>query len=109
MDKTLSDYDQSLEELERQREHLELVMKKMGQEWEESGAGIGWMGSLEISVTPLSPESCSPDEVEPKPLLNLMQQHPTGPSPDYLQSLLNVNEALLAQSLIAKPTESAHP
>ena len=35
MDKTLSDYDQSLEELERQREHLELVMKTMGQEWEE--------------------------------------------------------------------------
>lgn len=35
MEKSLSDYDQSLEELERQREELELVMKKMGQEWEE--------------------------------------------------------------------------
>lgn len=39
MEKSLSDYDQSLEELERQREELELVMKKMGQEWEERYEG----------------------------------------------------------------------
>lgn len=35
MEKSISDYDQSLVELEKQREQLELVMKKMGQEWEE--------------------------------------------------------------------------
>lgn len=34
MEKSLSDYDESLEALERQREELELVMQKMGQEWE---------------------------------------------------------------------------
>ena len=34
MDKSLSDYDQSLEALEKQRKELELVMKQMGQEWE---------------------------------------------------------------------------
>lgn len=35
MDKTLIDYDKNLEELERQREQLEIVMQMMGQEWEE--------------------------------------------------------------------------
>jgi hypothetical protein len=35
MDDTLLKYDESLEELEKQRENLELVMKKMGAEWEE--------------------------------------------------------------------------
>ena len=34
MEKSLLDYDQSLEALEKQREELELVMQKMGQEWE---------------------------------------------------------------------------
>lgn len=34
MDDTLLKYDQSLEALEKQRENLELVMKKMGTEWE---------------------------------------------------------------------------
>ncbi|ORY99122.1 hypothetical protein BCR43DRAFT_488769 [Syncephalastrum racemosum] len=47
MEKSLSDYDQNLEELEKQREQLELVMQKMGTEWEQSGAGIGWMGVLD--------------------------------------------------------------
>ena len=35
MEKTLIDYDKNLQELERQREQLEIVMQKMGQEWEE--------------------------------------------------------------------------
>lgn len=35
MDKTLIDYDKNLEELERQRENLKVVMQRMGQEWEE--------------------------------------------------------------------------
>jgi hypothetical protein len=35
MDDTLSRYDESLEALERQRESLELVMQRMGEEWEE--------------------------------------------------------------------------
>lgn len=35
MEKSLMDYDQSLEALEKQREELELVMQRMGKEWEE--------------------------------------------------------------------------
>lgn len=35
MEKSLNDYDKNLEELERQREKLEEVMKMMGQEWSE--------------------------------------------------------------------------
>lgn len=35
MEKSINDYDKNLEELERQRENLEMVMKMMGQEWEE--------------------------------------------------------------------------
>ncbi|KAG2215025.1 hypothetical protein INT45_013469 [Circinella minor] len=195
MDKTLSDYDQSLEELERQREHLELVMKTMGQEWEESGAGIGWMQlqqttsnsnesdivipneqeqeeevivekindqkrnsepfeketllqeSIQTSSsssneqcvdelrdryppTPISPETQQNKNldnglhviIEPKEQsksthessLHLLMQQATpsssnGPSADYLQSLLNVNEALLAQSLTdSTPPSSNH-
>ncbi|KAI7847187.1 hypothetical protein BDC45DRAFT_542146 [Circinella umbellata] len=184
MDKTLSDYDQSLEELERQREHLELVMKTMGQEWEESGAGIGWMQLqqttsnsndsdivipdeqeeeiiaedqkrtsesfekdtlLQQSIqtasneplvdelhdpyppTPISPETqqnknldnglhviIEPTQSTHESSLHLLMQQATpsssnGPSADYLQSLLNVNEALLAQSLTdPTPPSSNH-
>jgi len=35
MDDALSSYDESLQALEKQRESLELVMKRMGAEWEE--------------------------------------------------------------------------
>lgn len=35
MEKSLMDYDQSLEALEKQRKELELVMQRMGKEWEE--------------------------------------------------------------------------
>lgn len=35
MEKSLLDYDQSLEELKRQKQHLQLVMQKMGEEWAE--------------------------------------------------------------------------
>ena len=35
MEKSLHEYDQNLQELERQRENLENVMKLMGQEWDE--------------------------------------------------------------------------
>lgn len=35
MEKSLLDYDQSLEELNRQKQHLQLVMQKMGEEWAE--------------------------------------------------------------------------
>ncbi|ORY91916.1 hypothetical protein BCR43DRAFT_527235 [Syncephalastrum racemosum] len=142
MEKSLSDYDQSLEELERQREHLEQVMKKMGQEWEESGAGIGWLGSFDLASngsdttvsaaattpaslphtpddvvvspdclvqqdplpTPMSPNMPpTPGQPVPhRPMDRLLHHNaitPTGPSPDYIQSLLHVNETLLAQSL----------
>ncbi|KAF7732854.1 hypothetical protein EC973_000130 [Apophysomyces ossiformis] len=64
MEKSLSDYDRTLEELDRQREKLQRVVQKMGQEWEESGAGIGWLGSLhETKINPslLSSPSSSND------------------------------------------------
>lgn len=149
MDKTLIDYDKNLEELERQREKLEIVMQMMGQEWEESGAGIGWLGQLDLPETntqdPALPipvatstattsiaistldtataiasdklESMTTAAAEPgtvameaasneilsiashPPLFSNILSQATGPSPEYLQSLLNVNEALLAQSL----------
>jgi hypothetical protein len=35
MEKSLLEYDKNLEDLERQREKLEIVMQRMGQEWEE--------------------------------------------------------------------------
>ncbi|KAI9485577.1 MAG: hypothetical protein EXX96DRAFT_645511 [Benjaminiella poitrasii] len=166
MDKTLIDYDKNLEELERQREKLEIVMQMMGQEWEESGPGIGWLGQLDLpavnaelegsssipsttvnetslnelandiipesnilsrsipltstsgepSTTPVIPplettatelSSSSSDmlKLTHEPLFpNILSQ--TGPSPEYLQSLLNVNEALLAQSLANNPSPS---
>ncbi|KAJ8659993.1 hypothetical protein O0I10_004220 [Lichtheimia ornata] len=46
MEKSLLDYDQSLEELKRQKQHLQLVMQKMGEEWAESGAGVGWLDNI---------------------------------------------------------------
>ncbi|KAL0139319.1 hypothetical protein V8B55DRAFT_1522858 [Mucor lusitanicus] len=108
MDKTLVDYDKNLEELDDN-----IVMQMMGQEWEESGAGIGWLGQLDL------PETNAQDPVLPiserfametasneilsiashPPLFSNILSQATGPSPEYLQSLLNVNEALLAQSL----------
>ncbi|KAI7887454.1 hypothetical protein K492DRAFT_1238 [Lichtheimia hyalospora FSU 10163] len=116
MEKSLSDYDQSLEELERQREELELVMKKMGQEWEESGAGIAWLGSVDLTNKALEstdlvkegqPEQPPQEQQQfehlrdtlPTPVVEpsetmLMEAHP-----DKLQSLLTTNEALLAQSM----------
>ncbi|KAI9312398.1 hypothetical protein BX666DRAFT_2031136 [Dichotomocladium elegans] len=78
MDKSLFDYEQSLEALERQREELELVMQRMGKEWEESGPGIGWLGTLKLPSREPSPSA--------------------GPSLMYLGSLLNVNEDLLSES-----------
>ncbi|CAO3690283.1 unnamed protein product [Rhizopus stolonifer] len=101
MDKTLIDYDKNLEELERQRENLKVVMQRMGQEWEESGAGIGWLGSLDIPI---------PEQAKPQPpLLPNILQSTTGPSPEYLHSLLNMNEDLLAQSLASNPTPLLSP
>ncbi|KAI7876119.1 hypothetical protein K492DRAFT_239937 [Lichtheimia hyalospora FSU 10163] len=46
MEKSLLDYDQSLEELNRQKQKLEIVMKRMGEEWAESGAGVGWLNDI---------------------------------------------------------------
>jgi hypothetical protein len=63
MEKSLSDYDQSLEELEKQREQLELVMQKMGTEWEQSGAGIGWMGVLDSVAAATTNITTSPNSI----------------------------------------------
>ncbi|KAI8972743.1 hypothetical protein BDB01DRAFT_749702 [Pilobolus umbonatus] len=121
MDKTLTEYDENLKELERQQEQLKLVMKKMDQEWEESGAGIGWLGSLDFA-------SGREDTSQSESISNIINDNPyllhkqsdssqdilslnhiapftdtlhtsSCPSPEYLHSLLNVNEALLAQSM----------
>jgi hypothetical protein len=85
-----------------------------------SGAGIGWMGQLDSSSntasTPLattetvteSPSNQSPTNKAPshQQLFSNILSPSTGPSPDYLQSLLNVNEALLAQSLAKTDTNN---
>ncbi|KAI9258632.1 hypothetical protein EDC94DRAFT_649569 [Helicostylum pulchrum] len=121
MDKTLKDYDKNLEDLEIQRTKLEKVMKMMGQEWEESGAGIGWLGSLDLvptiqetttqdtstkalqTTTTNNNNNNNTDNENDKsislPFLSNILSENTGPSPEYLQSLLNVNDTLLAQSL----------
>ncbi|KAK4513983.1 uncharacterized protein ATC70_005990 [Mucor velutinosus] len=118
MDDALSKYDESLQALEKQRESLELVMKRMGAEWEESGAGIGWLGDImsnasssdqqdDLAHEPSSsassysathPSSSSILKKQSLPLFHMMQTN-AGPSHDYLQTLLNVNDELLAQSL----------
>ncbi|KAI8069923.1 hypothetical protein BC940DRAFT_317888 [Gongronella butleri] len=54
MDRSIDDYDQSLVDLDRQKEQLELLMKTMGQEWEQSGAGIGWLHTLQQDHEQLS-------------------------------------------------------
>ncbi|KAI8637063.1 hypothetical protein BD408DRAFT_425138 [Parasitella parasitica] len=149
MDKTLIDYDKNLEELERQREKLEIVMQMMGQEWEESGAGIGWLGQLDLPEAniqdPVSPiptatttalHTITSDKLDEsaesgtvametiaanikstsneilslsthQPIFSNILSHTAGPSPEYLQSLLNVNEALLAQSLANNSNDSS--
>ncbi|KAF1802070.1 hypothetical protein FB192DRAFT_1325778 [Mucor lusitanicus] len=96
MDDTLSKYDESLQALEKQRESLELVMKRMGAEWEESGPGIGWLGDIMSNAS----ASDQQDDLANQglPLFHMMQAN-VGPSHDYLQTLLNVNDELLAQSL----------
>ncbi|ORZ06941.1 hypothetical protein BCR42DRAFT_456270 [Absidia repens] len=128
MDNSILDYDESLNDLERQKEQLELVMQKMGEEWEESGPGINWLKMLQNSKE-ISPNSTTQTTktinttaiVDDKDLtglsspltpdasldgndglINILQQQ-SQPSPEYLQSLLHVNETLLAQSLAASP------
>ncbi|GAN08944.1 hypothetical protein MAM1_0233d08464 [Mucor ambiguus] len=120
MDGTLSKYDESLQALEKERKSLELVMKKMGAEWEESGAGIGWLGDIMSNASSSdqhdnivnaatssssassysAPNSSSSSSLKKQnlPLFHMMQTN-VGPSHDYLQTLLNVNDELLAQSL----------
>ncbi|CAO3591613.1 unnamed protein product [Absidia cylindrospora] len=131
MDKSIHNYDQSLNDLERQKEQLELVMQQMGEEWAESGPGVNWLKTLQSPLlqsdeqplddprvtttmtlptmgmedmdlvglaSPLTPDT--PMHADDK-LFHILQQ--PEPSPEYLQSLLNVNETLLAQSLAAAP------
>lgn len=123
MDDTLLKYDQSLEALEKQREKLELVMKKMGAEWEErytkkitkkkkistkhdnnSGAGVGWMGDMLYSNSSTTSNNKSP----PPPLLMPSITSSSEPSHDYLQTLLNVNDQLLAESLACSSIDTIH-
>ncbi|KAI8344041.1 hypothetical protein BC941DRAFT_407595 [Chlamydoabsidia padenii] len=143
MDQSILDYDQSLNDLQRQKEQLELMMRKMGEEWEASGPGINWLKSLQLPtlsndeattvtdptrtmtneelttttpvtqsfldkdsaayhlVSPLTPDDGPISTTTDGDLMHILQQ--PQPSPEYLQSLLNVNETLLAQSLAATP------
>ncbi|KAI9299424.1 hypothetical protein BJ944DRAFT_274245 [Cunninghamella echinulata] len=131
MDKTIDDYSQSLVDLERQKQQLEQVMKKMGEEWEESGAGIGWLHSLQSpriaidhhhqlhrenqvdEVVEEEEESdlmaltspLTPEEVKDRHLFQFFSHHHH--SPDYLDSLLTMNETLLAQSVNANTSSSS--
>ncbi|KAI8875074.1 hypothetical protein K501DRAFT_234177 [Backusella circina FSU 941] len=111
MDDTLSKYDESLEALERQRESLELVMQRMGEEWEESGAGIGWLkdsfyqAPMTNNKLIKNPKSNNNGSSQVPNLSHLMQSvNTTDPSPDYLLTLLNVNDELVAQSLASLPS-----
>ncbi|KAI7865917.1 hypothetical protein BDF14DRAFT_1996808 [Spinellus fusiger] len=91
MDRSLIEYDQSLEKLERQREQLESIMKRMGKEWEKSGAGIGWLGSLPPEAhTETSPPPKLQAAVQP-PLVTLLNNG-HGSSHEHLNSLLTPNE-----------------
>ncbi|KAG2209216.1 uncharacterized protein EV154DRAFT_550033 [Mucor mucedo] len=105
MDDTLLKYDQSLEALEKQRENLELVMKKMGAEWEESGAGVGWMGDIMYSNSSTTSMGKSPP---PPLLLPSITSSSSEPSHDYLQTLLNVNDQLLAESLACSSIDTTN-
>jgi hypothetical protein len=80
-----------------------------------SGAGIGWMGQLDSNNTASSattaPTVAEPPSTAPAtapatktPLFTNILSQSTGPSPEYLQSLLNVNETLLVQSLAKTDT-----
>ncbi|ORX57966.1 hypothetical protein DM01DRAFT_1405640 [Hesseltinella vesiculosa] len=108
MDRSIDEYDQSLVDLERQKEQLELLMKKMGQEWEQSGAGIGWLHTLqetpqrrdEPRINTRAPVSepqddmmalASPITPDTAPLGDHNPFFPNQPDPSsqYLESLLN--------------------
>ncbi|KAI9022738.1 hypothetical protein CLU79DRAFT_750474 [Phycomyces nitens] len=65
MEKTISDYDESLKELDRQKETLERVMSTMGKEWEESGAGIGWIGTFFDETPEIEPLVGSTETIYP--------------------------------------------
>ncbi|KAI8377669.1 uncharacterized protein BYT42DRAFT_476815, partial [Radiomyces spectabilis] len=105
MDRTFQDYDQSLLDLEEQRRSMELLMKKMGQEWEISGAGIGWMGdisSTQANVPSVEARQELQTVITAAKLTAMSQQHThnycENTSPDFLQTLMNMNESLLNQS-----------
>ncbi|KAI9279388.1 hypothetical protein BY458DRAFT_503023 [Sporodiniella umbellata] len=89
-EKEVREYSETLKELEKQRESLEWVMLKMGEEWEESGPGIGWMEGKSTLRNMAATTTTTHNE----------------PSHDYLQSLLNINDQLLAQSLASFPTDN---
>lgn len=67
-----------------------------------SGAGIGWMGDLPLTFDNSKQQQQKHQDNIPPPLLDMIHsvQHSNhGPSHDYLQTLLHVNEELLAESL----------
>ncbi|KAI8373893.1 hypothetical protein BD560DRAFT_393889 [Blakeslea trispora] len=106
MDDTLLQFEESLEALEKQRESLEIAMREMGAECSESEINHGWLTnfSLNLNSTSQLKEDTNNKNFTgalPTPLFHLIQSSNAGPSHDYLQTLLNVNEEILAQSLAA--------
>ncbi|KAH8555128.1 hypothetical protein BGW37DRAFT_404045, partial [Umbelopsis sp. PMI_123] len=99
MEKTLSDYDKSLEALDKEKERLENVMRLMGEEWAESGAGIGWMGSLDEEQKPTSTTelAINTSDVVNSNQIDGSEYLTSPPISDYVQSLLHANQQAQTQ------------
>ncbi|KAI9285748.1 hypothetical protein BC943DRAFT_322947 [Umbelopsis sp. AD052] len=102
MEKTLSDYDKSLDALDKEKERLENVMRLMGEEWAESGAGIGWMGSLDQdqkSHSTTAGLAITSFDVVTNNQPNGSEYLTSPPISDYVQSLINANQQAQTQEL----------
>ncbi|OBZ91866.1 hypothetical protein A0J61_00097 [Choanephora cucurbitarum] len=97
MDNTLLEFEESLEALEKERESLELAMREMGAECKESEINHGWLTNFSLNLNSTTQET---NKHYTTTLFHLIQPN-AGPSHDYLQTLLNVNQEILAQSLAA--------
>ncbi|RUS33575.1 hypothetical protein BC938DRAFT_471064 [Jimgerdemannia flammicorona] len=76
LEKSLSDYDKSLEALEQERIRLELIIKRMNKEWAIRGSGIGWMENANSTSTTRSRITQS-NTILGAPLLQSERHHNT--------------------------------
>lgn len=74
-----------------------------------SGAGIGWLGALTSASSGDETTTSTMDHSLPTFGMFHHQNMSAGPSPEYLGTLLNVNEALLAQSLANNISAASAP